>query len=114
MRELLFRKDLRALRLAGLQVVDLIAVATLPSRYGDAHLADLGVPPDLRRILPVIKVTTTVALVFGAKRPALRSLIGAGLLSYYSAAVTFHVLSGDSWQDTAPAALYGLEAAAIV
>jgi hypothetical protein len=113
-RELLFRKDWRALRLAALTVGDLVVVRAVPSRYGKHHLDALGVPPEIQRLLPVIKGLSAIALVVGAKRPALRSLTGAALAPYYSAAVTFHILSGDGWQDTAPAALYGLEAAAIV
>ena len=103
-----------ALRLAALQVIDLAAVQLFPGRYGDAHLAGLGVPAELRRVLPAIKVGTTATLLVGASRPRLRSLTGAGLVAYYAAAVTFHVESDDPWTDVAPAAFYGLVAAAVV
>jgi hypothetical protein len=110
----MWSKRRSALRLAAMQVVDLAAVATMPSRYGDAHLADLGVPQQLRRVLPVIKVATTAALLVGTRRPRLRSVTGAGLVAYYAAAVTFHIESNDPWTDVAPAALYGVVAAAVV
>jgi hypothetical protein len=103
-----------ALRLAAMQVGDLAAVRLFPDRYGDAHLAALGVPVALRRILPAIKVATTLALLVGAGRPRLRSVTAAGLVSYYAAAVTFHVRSDDPWTEIAPAVLYGAVAAAIV
>ena len=113
MRELLFRKDLRALRLAALTVIDLVVTQTSP-RFGDAHWDHLGVPHRLRPTLPVIKAVSVVALVVSAKRPALRSLTGAALVPYYSAAVTFHVVSGDPPKDIVAAALYGLDAALLV
>ena len=103
-----------ALRLAAMQVMDLAAVQLFPDRYGDAHLADLGVPADLRRVLPAIKVATTAALIVGVRRPRVRAVTGAGLVAYYAAAVTFHVRSNDPWAQTAPAALYGIVAAAVV
>jgi hypothetical protein len=103
-----------ALRLAALQVVDLVVTQALPDRYGDAHLAGLGVPLQLRRVLPAIKVATTAALLVGAWRPRVRAVTGAGLVAYYAAAVTFHVESNDPWTEVAPAALYGVVAAAVV
>jgi hypothetical protein len=97
-----------------MQVGDLAAVQLFPERYGDAHLADLGVPPGLRRALPAIKVATTAALLVGVWRPRVRSVTGAGLVAYYASAVTFHVCSHDRWTETAPAALYGMVACAVV
>jgi hypothetical protein len=103
-----------ALRLAVMQVVDIAATRALPDRYGDAHLAALGVPAELRRVLPAIKVATTLPLLAGTRRPGLRSVTGAGLVAYYAAAVTFHVRSNDPWTETAPAALYGAVAACVI
>ena len=102
-----------ALVLAAMQAGDLVVSQTSP-RYGDAHLEHLGVPPRLRRLLPVIKGAATVALVGGARRPRLRSATGGALVSYYAAAVTFHVRSRDPWTETAPAAVFGVAAALLV
>ena len=110
----LLSKERFALRLAAMQVVDLVAVAALPNRYGDDHLAGLGVPPEVRRVLPAIKATATCALVVGTRRSRLRSLTAAAMVAYYAAAVTFHVESRDTLFNTAPAALYGAVAAACV
>ena len=109
----LWTPERTALRLAAMQVVDIVVTQVSP-RYGDAHLAELGVPPDLRRVLPVIKVATTAALLVGVRRPRIRAVTGAGLVAYYAAAVTFHVRSNDPWTQIAPAALYGAVAAAVV
>jgi hypothetical protein len=103
-----------ALRLAAMQVIDLAAVQLFPDRYGDAHLADLGVPAELRRVLPAIKVATTAAVLVSVGRPRLRSAVGGALVAYYAAAVTFHLESNDPWTQTAPAALYGVMAAVVV
>ena len=103
-----------ALRLAVMQVADLAVTQAFPDRFGDAHYDHLGVPPSLRPMLPVIKGAATVALLVGVRRPRLRSATGAGMVAYYAAAVTFHVRSNDPLTQTAPAALYGVVAAAIV
>ena len=103
-----------AIRLAALQVGDIAVTTAFPDRYGEAHWDHLGVPHGLRPLLLVIKVATTAALLAGTSRPRLRSVTGAGLVAYYAAAVTFHVESDDPWTDVAPAALYGVVAAAVV
>ena len=41
-------------------------------------------------------------------------MTGAALVAYYSAAVTFHVLSGDSPRDAVPAATCAVFAGTIV
>jgi hypothetical protein len=64
--------------------------------------------------LAAMQVVDLAALLAGTRRPRLRSLTGAGLVAYYAAAVTFHVRSDDPWTQTAPAALYGAVAAAVV
>ena len=107
-------KDRFALRLAVMQVGDITACRAFPDRYGDAHLADLGVPAWLRSVLEPIKAASTVALVASRRRPRLRSATASAMVAYYAAAVTFHVRSRDSWRDTAPAAIYGVVAALIV
>ena len=113
-RSSLFRRDHRVLRLAAMQVVDIAVTQALPQKYGDAHLADLGVPVWLRPHLVFIKGATTVALVATARQPRLRSMTAAALVAYYAAAVTFHVDSRDPWTDVAPAAAFGLVAVSLV
>lgn len=99
--------------LATLQVVDLVASRTLP-QFGEAHLDHLGVPPWLRPVLPITKLAAVVALVGTRRHPTPRAAVGASLVAYYAAAVTFHVLSGDRLADAVPAAAFGALAAAIV
>jgi DoxX-like family len=103
----------RALVLAGLQAADLAITQLLPA-YGDEHLDHLGVPPLVRRALPIIKAAAVGALMATARRPILRGVVGAGLISYYSAAVAFHVRAGDRPVEAAPAAACALLAATIV
>jgi hypothetical protein len=102
-----------SLVLATLQAGDLI-VTRVWAKYGDAHLDHLGVAPWLRPMLPAIKLAVVVSLVVTSNRPRARSTTGAALVAYYSAAVTFHVLSGDSPTDAAPAAACGAFAGTIV
>jgi DoxX-like family len=97
------KRDHRAVTLAALQTADLVWTRLSP-RYGDEHLAHLGVPVPLRQALPLIKTASVGALLVTAKRPVLRSIVSGALVSYYSAAVTFHVLARDSPDATVPAA----------
>jgi hypothetical protein len=103
-----------ALRLAAMQVGDILVTQAFPDRFGQAHYDHLGVPRPLQPALLAIKAATTGALLVGMSRPRLRSVTAAGLVAYYAAAVTFHVRSNDPWTDVAPAALYGVVAAAAV
>ena len=107
------RRGQLALALAALQAVDL-AVTSVSPKYGEEHLDHLGIPAWLRPALPLIKVAAVAALVAAAKRPVLRSTTGAALVSYYSAAASFHVLAGDSTTDVAPAAACAMLAGALV
>ncbi len=102
----------RGLALA--HAVDLAVVAASPTRFGDEHLDHLGVPRWVRPWFPVVKGTAVVALLATAKRPQLRSIVGAGLVAYYSAAVAFHVLSDDPPEEALAAAWFGANAAALV
>jgi len=102
----------RALALATFQAADLVATQVSP-RYGPPHLDHLGVPRGLRPVLPVVKAGAVVALLATASSPA-AAVIGAGLVAYYSAAVTFHVLSDDPPGDAAPAVACAALAASLV
>lgn len=99
--------------LAVFQAADLL-VTQVSDAYGSEHLDQLGVPEFLRPLLPLIKAGAVGALLAGASRPRLRSVVGGALVSYYSAAVSFHVRSGDSPTDVAPAACCALMAASLL
>src|SRR4051794_9516751 len=107
------RRQRVTLVLAALQTGDVI-VTLVSSKYGEGHLDHLGVAPWLRPILPAIKLAAVVSLVVTSNRPRARSMTGAALVAYYSAAVTFHVLSRDSPADAVPAAAFGAVASTIV
>jgi DoxX-like family len=96
--------------LAIFQVVDAIANA-IPRRYVEAHLDHLGVPRDLRPLLPVIKVTSALGLLVGLKMHRVGAVTSAGLLRYYAAAAGFHLLADDHPLLAAPAAACGASAA---
>jgi len=102
-----------ALALAAFQAADLVVTQVSPT-YGEAHLDHLGVPVRLRPLLPVIKVGAVCALIATANHERARSVTSAALVAYYTAAATFHVLSGDGFVDVAPAAACGCLAAAIM
>jgi hypothetical protein len=103
----------RAHVLAAFQAADLVLTQFSP-KYGDEHLDHLGVPARLRPLLPVINGAAVTALVAGAGRSTARSIVGASLVAYYSAAVSFHVRAGDPPSAVAPAAACALLAATLV
>lgn len=99
--------------LAALQAVDLGWTVWSPA-YGDEHLDHLGVPRALRSALPVIKGAAVVALCVTRRRPRARAAVGAALVGYYAAAVTFHRAAGDPLVTAAPAAALACLAASLV
>ncbi len=103
-------KSRLAVGLAAFQVLDAIA-NELPRRYVSVHLDHLGVPEVIRRVLPVIKVSSSAGLLLGIGRPRLGAMTAAALVSYYAAAVRFHLLAGDHPVLAAPAAACGVTAA---
>lgn len=100
-----------AVGLAAVQVADAIANAIIPRRHVKAHLDRLGVPDNVQRALPVIKVTTSAGLLVGTKMPRVGALTSAALVAYYAAAVRFHMGAGDHPVVSAPAAVLGASAA---
>lgn len=84
----------RALALAVLQALDLVATQTSP-KYGDNHLDHLRVPRRVRPVLPAVKVAAVISLLASASHPRWRSTTGAALTAYYSAPAGFHLLAGD-------------------
>jgi hypothetical protein len=99
-----------AIGLATLQIVDTIASAT-PQMSMAARLDHLCVPEIVRPVLPMIKVSTSVGLVAGLKRPWLGAVTCMGLVGFYSAAVGFHRFAGDPPIAALPAAALGGSAA---
>ncbi len=89
------RADQIAVRLAAFQVVDALGNEVVPRRYIERHLDHLGVPQRLRPMLSPIKVTTAAGLVIRLRVPAVGALAAAGLVAYYSAAASFHMLAKD-------------------
>ena len=89
-----------ALVLAALQAADLVYTEASP-KYGPAHLDNLGVPTWLRPLLPVVKAAAVIGLLTRDDRR--RAAVALPLVSYYSAAATFHLLSDDTIDDVVPA-----------
>ena len=97
--------------LAAAQVVDAAVGQLAPRELVESHLDHLRVPSSLRPALGVIKVAASLGLVAGLRWPRLGALTSAALVSYYSAAATFHVGAGDHPAFAAPAAGFGAAAA---
>ena len=97
--------------LALFQLVDALGNAMAPRRLIDEHLDHLGLPRPVRPALQLIKLSTSAGLLLGLRWPKLGATAAAGLVAFYSAAVTFHRLSGDHALVAAPAALCGASAA---
>lgn len=96
--------------LAVLQIVDAIASAT-PQMSMAARLDHLGVPGVLRPVLPVIKVSTSVGLLVGLRRPRVGATTSAVLVAFYAAAVSFHGFAGDHPAVAIPATAFGASVA---
>lgn len=107
------REPQLAVVLAAMQAADLVVTSTSP-KYGDHHLEQLGVPRWIRPWLPAIKTAAVVALVGTRNQRSLRRATGAALVAYYSAAATFHLRSGGTAADAAPAIAYGAVAVTLV
>jgi len=96
--------------LAVLQIADSIA-STNPRMSAMARLDHLGLPEALRPVVPLIKVSTSIGLLAGLRRPHLGLAASAGLVAFYSAAVGFHRLAGDRPAVALPATALGASAA---
>jgi DoxX-like family len=96
--------------LAVLQIVDAIASAT-PQTSMTARLDHLGVPGVLRPVLPVIKISTSVGLLVGLRRPWVGAMTSSAMVAFYAAAVGFHGFAGDHQAVALPAAAVGAGAA---
>jgi hypothetical protein len=98
------------LGLAVLQIADTI-VGAIPSMSTAARLDHLGFPEPLRPLLPLIKMSASVGLVAGLRRPQIGVVTSAALVAFYATAVGFHRLAGDRLVAALPAAACGAVAA---
>ena len=99
--------------LAVFQMLDAVGTELVPRRCLDRHLDHLGVPRNLRPLLSPIKVAGAAGLVLGTRVPEVGALAAAGLVAYYSAAASFHVLADDHPVLAGPAIGCGAAATAV-
>lgn len=88
--------------LAAFQVGDAVACA-LPVPYIAKSLDTVGVPQQIRWILPVVKVASAVGLLSVARFPRLARLTTAMLTLYFALAVGAHVRVRDRAINAIPA-----------
>ena len=91
--------------LAAFQASDAVACA-IPLSYITKAMDDLGVPPGIRWILPVVKAASVVGLLSVGRFPALARLTTAMLTIYFVLAVGAHVRVRDRVVNSVPAASF--------
>lgn len=96
--------------MAVVQIADFIA-STTPQMSVMARLDHLRLPEALRPVVPLIKVSTSIGLVVGLRKPYVGMAASAALVAFYSAAVGFHRLAGDRPAVALPATALGASAA---
>ena len=69
-------------------------------------LDDLGVPDEIRPVLPVVKTAAAVGLLSVPRFPALARLTTAMLTLYFALAVGAHIRAHDKVVNTLPAATF--------
>lgn len=69
-------------------------------------LDDLGVPDEIRPVLPVVKAAAAVGLLSVTRFPALARLTTAMLTLYFVVAVGAHIRARDKVVNTLPAASF--------
>lgn len=89
--------------LAVFQAGDAVACG-IPIPYIEKSLDTLGVPPDIRWVLPTAKVASVVGLLSAGRFPALARLTTAMLTLYFALAVGAHLRVRDKVAATIPAA----------
>lgn len=97
-----------------LQLADAVGNQLVSRRYVEAHLDHLRVPRKLQQMLPAIKVLSSAGLMIGLRWPRLGVLTSACLIGYYAAAVGFHLNAPEHSALAAPAAAFGVGAAAVL
>lgn len=91
--------------LAAFQAGDAVACA-IPVPYITKALDNLGVPPDIRWILPVVKAAAAIGLLSVFRFPALARLTTAVLTLYFVLAVGAHIRARDRLVNAIPAASF--------
>ncbi|HLR98637.1 DoxX family protein [Mycolicibacillus parakoreensis] len=89
--------------LAVLQAGDAVACA-IPVPYIAESLDTLGVPAQVRPVLPAVKVASALGLASASRLPRLGRLTTAALTLYFVLAVAAHVRVKDRVLNTVPAA----------
>lgn len=98
--------------LAAFQAGDAVACA-IPVPYIAKSLDTLGVPPNIRWILPVVKVASTIGLLSVTRFPGLARLTTAMLTLYFALAVGAHARVRDRFVNAIPAASFLVTFAAL-
>ncbi|HKI40264.1 MAG TPA: DoxX family protein [Mycobacterium sp.] len=91
--------------LAAFHAVDAVACAVQVAPIKKV-LDDLGVPEEVRPVLPVVKAAAAVGLLSVTWSPALARLTTAMLTLYFVLAVGAHVRARDKVLNTLPAASF--------
>ena len=91
--------------LAAFQAVDAVACGVQVAPIKKV-LDDLGVPEEIRPVLPVVKAAAAVGLLSVTRFPALARLTTAMLTLYFVLAVGAHIRVRDRIVNTLPAATF--------
>ena len=91
--------------LAAFHAVDAVACAVQVAPIKKV-LDDLGVPNNVRAVLPVVKAAAAIGLLSVTWFPALARLTTAMLTLYFTLAVGAHVRAHDKIVNTLPAATF--------
>ena len=93
------------LALAAFEAGDAVACA-VPLRFIAKILDDLGMPPETRWVITVVKAAAAVGLLSVVRFPGLARLTTAMLTLYFVLAVGAHVRARDRVLNTIPAAFF--------
>ncbi|MGB7868421.1 MAG: DoxX family protein [Mycobacterium sp.] len=91
--------------LAALQAGDAVACA-IPLSPIAKTLDNLGIPQDIRWLLPASKAASVIGLLSASRIPALARLTTAMLTLYFALAVGAHLRARDRIVNAVPAALF--------
>lgn len=91
--------------LAAFQAGDAVACA-IPVQPIAKTLDKLGIPPDIRWLLPASKVASVIGLLSATRFPALGRLTTAMLTLYFALAVSAHIRAHDRIVNAVPAASF--------
>jgi hypothetical protein len=91
--------------LAAFHAVDAVACAVQVAPIKKT-LDDLGVPDEVRPVLPVVKVAAALGLLSVSRFPGLARLTTAMLTLYFLLAVGAHIRAHDKFVNAIPAATF--------